>query len=132
MHTQRAVWIQIVEAGGDYLWFAKGNQPQLEERTLTVSSQLNDFLDWPIYNRYSNWSVALSASKLVKFKSKSCMELPACPEMRFRRNNCSKRSWPIGALKMAYITAAMSLYEKTAPVCPKVIPDVSWPVSTTS
>jgi DDE_Tnp_1-associated len=82
MHTQRAVSIQIVEAGGDYIWFAKGNQPQLEEdirlwfepepdprpgqgrlpkdfetvketskghgrleeRMLTVSSQLNDFL----------------------------------------------------------------------------------------
>jgi predicted transposase YbfD/YdcC len=85
LHTQRAGSIQIVEAGGDYIWFAKGNQPQLEEdirlwfepepepipgqgrlpkdfetvketskghgrleeRTLTVSSQLNDFLDWP-------------------------------------------------------------------------------------
>lgn len=85
MHTQRAASIQIVEAGGDYIWIAKGNQPQLEEdirlwfepepvpipgqgrlpkdfetvketskghgrleeRTLTVSSQLNDFLDWP-------------------------------------------------------------------------------------
>ena len=85
MHTQRPVSIQIVEAGGAYIWFAKGNQPQLEEdirlwfeaepdpipgqgrvpkdfetvkkiskghgrleeRTLTVSSQLNDFLDWP-------------------------------------------------------------------------------------
>jgi predicted transposase YbfD/YdcC len=85
MHTQRAASIQIVEAGGDFIWFAKGNQPQLEEdirlwfepepdpiagqarvpkdfetvketsqghgrleeRTLTVSSQLNDFLNWP-------------------------------------------------------------------------------------
>jgi predicted transposase YbfD/YdcC len=85
LHTQRAVSIQIVEAGGEYVWFAKGNQPQikedirlwfepdpdpipgmayppkdfetarsvnkshgrLEQRTLTVSSQLNDFLDWP-------------------------------------------------------------------------------------
>lgn len=85
MHTQRAVSIQIVEAGGDYIWFAKGNQPEmeenihlwfepepdpipgmgrlpkdfetakevskghgrLEERTLMVSSQLKDFLDWP-------------------------------------------------------------------------------------
>ena len=85
LHTQRAVSLQIVEAGGDYIWFAKGNQPQLEEdirlwfepepepipgqgqlpkdfetvketrkghgrveeRTLTVSSQLNDFLNWP-------------------------------------------------------------------------------------
>lgn len=85
MHTQRAASIQIVEAGGDYIWIVKGNQPQLEEdirlwfepepdpipgqghlpkdfetvketskghgrleeRTLTVSSQLNDFLNWP-------------------------------------------------------------------------------------
>lgn len=85
LHTQREISIQIVEAGGDYVWFAKGNQPQMEEnirlwfepepdpipgmgrlpkdfeiakkvskehgrlekRTLTVSSQLNDFLDWP-------------------------------------------------------------------------------------
>jgi len=85
LHTQRAVSIQIVEASGDYIWFTKGNQPQLEEdirlwfepepepmpgqgrlpkdfetfketskghgrleeRTLTVSSQLNDFLNWP-------------------------------------------------------------------------------------
>jgi predicted transposase YbfD/YdcC len=85
LHTQRAVSIQIVEAGGEYVWFVKGNQPQLEEnlrlwfgpdpepipgqayppkdfetaqsvnkghgrieqRTLTTSSQLKDFLDWP-------------------------------------------------------------------------------------
>lgn len=85
LHTQRAISIQIVESGGDYLWFVKGNQAQLEEdlclwfgpdpepipgmaypakdfetaqcvnkghgrieqRTLTVSSQLKDFLDWP-------------------------------------------------------------------------------------
>jgi len=85
LHTQREVSIQIVEAGGDYIWLVKGNQPQLEEdirlwfepepdpipgvgrvpkdfesvketkkghgrieaRTITVSSQLKDFLDWP-------------------------------------------------------------------------------------
>jgi predicted transposase YbfD/YdcC len=85
MHTQREVSIQIVEAGGDYIWLAKGNQPQIEEdiclwfepdptplpgqsyvpkdfetthtvnkghgrleqRILTISSQLQDFLDWP-------------------------------------------------------------------------------------
>jgi len=85
LHTQRAISILIVEAGGDYIWFAKGNQSQmeedirlwfepepdpipgmgrlpkdfetvkevnkghgrLEERTLTISSQLKDFLDWP-------------------------------------------------------------------------------------
>jgi predicted transposase YbfD/YdcC len=85
MHTQRPVSIQIVESGGEYIWFAKGNQSQMEEdirlwfepevqplpgtnfppkdletaqqtnkghgrletRTITVSSQLKDFLDWP-------------------------------------------------------------------------------------
>jgi predicted transposase YbfD/YdcC len=85
LHTQREISIQIVEAGGEYIWFAKGNQPQLKEniclwfepegaplpgmahlpkdlecvtdtckghgrievRTLTVSSQLKAFLDWP-------------------------------------------------------------------------------------
>jgi predicted transposase YbfD/YdcC len=85
LHTQRPVSTQIVEAGGEYIWFAKGNQPQMEEnirlwfepdvqpipgmsfppkdfetaqesnkghgrletRTITVSSQLKDFLDWP-------------------------------------------------------------------------------------
>jgi predicted transposase YbfD/YdcC len=85
LHTQKAASIQIVVSGGEYIWFAKGNQSQLEEdirlwfepdiqlipgmgcppkdfettqstnkghgrletRTLTVSSQLKDFLDWP-------------------------------------------------------------------------------------
>jgi predicted transposase YbfD/YdcC len=85
LHTQRQPSVQIVESGGDYIWFAKGNQPQMEEdirlwfepdaqpipgmglppkdfatdqetnkghgrletRTITVSSQLKDFLDWP-------------------------------------------------------------------------------------
>lgn len=85
LHTQRAVSLQIVVSGGEYIWFAKGNQPQMEEdirlwfepdvqpipgmgcppkdfetaqktnkghgrletRTITVSSQLKDFLDWP-------------------------------------------------------------------------------------
>jgi predicted transposase YbfD/YdcC len=85
LHTQRAVSMQIVESGGEYIWFAKGNQPQMEEnirlwfepdvqpvpgmsfppkdletaqqtnkghgrletRTITVSSQLKDYLDWP-------------------------------------------------------------------------------------
>lgn len=85
IHTQREASIQIVEAGGNYLWIAKGNQSEmeenirlwfepepdpipgigrlpkdfevtkevckghgrLEERTLTVSSQLKDYLQWP-------------------------------------------------------------------------------------
>lgn len=85
LHTQRDVSIDIVEAGGEYIWFAKGNQPRMEEdirlwfepdpdpipgmtyppkdfeairnvnkrhgrleqRGLTVSSQLKDFFDWP-------------------------------------------------------------------------------------
>ena len=84
LHTQRALSLQIVEAGGDYTWVVKDNQPttrqaveqlfapsqpipgwgtpptdfrtahtvnkahgRLEERTLTASSLLNDYLDWP-------------------------------------------------------------------------------------
>jgi len=85
IHTQRNISVQIVASGGDYIWYAKGNQPQIEadirlwfepdvqmipgmgcppkdfetattinkghgrieKRTITVSSQLNDFLDWP-------------------------------------------------------------------------------------
>jgi predicted transposase YbfD/YdcC len=84
LHTQRAVSVQIVLAGGDYLWYAKDNQPRLradiellfqpeqcgpgsspvpttfasatqtdkghdriEKRTLTTSSLLKDYLDWP-------------------------------------------------------------------------------------
>jgi predicted transposase YbfD/YdcC len=84
MHTQRQLSLQIVKAGGDYVWIVKDNQPatrqaieqlfapekpvaglgcppmdfqqaktvnkahgRLEERTLTVSSLLNDYLDWP-------------------------------------------------------------------------------------
>jgi predicted transposase YbfD/YdcC len=84
LHTQRAVSLQIVEAGGDFVWVVKDNQPatrqaieqlfsplpalpgwnnpptdfrtahtvnkahgRLEERTLTASSLLNDYLDWP-------------------------------------------------------------------------------------
>ena len=85
MHTQRPVSTQIVESGGEYIWFAKGNQPQMEEnirlwfepdvqpipgmsflpkdfetaqetnkghgrletRTITVSGQLKDYLEWP-------------------------------------------------------------------------------------
>lgn len=31
MHTQRALSIQIVEQGGDYLWIAKGNQPETQD-----------------------------------------------------------------------------------------------------
>lgn len=85
LHTQKELSIQIVEAGGEYVWFVKGNQPQMEEdirlwfepdvqpipgmnfppkdfesattiskghgriekRTISVSSQLKDFLAWP-------------------------------------------------------------------------------------
>jgi predicted transposase YbfD/YdcC len=85
MHTQRELSAQIVEANGDYVWIAKGNQPRthwaieklfvheacnlrqgatlskdirvasqvskghgrMEKRTIWVSTQLNDYLDWP-------------------------------------------------------------------------------------
>lgn len=84
MHTQRQISIQIVEAGGDFVWIVKDNQAntrqaieqlfapekpvlglgcppmdfqsakttekqagRVEERRITVSSMLNDYLDWP-------------------------------------------------------------------------------------
>lgn len=31
LHTQRAVSLQIVAAGGDYIWMAKSNQPSLQQ-----------------------------------------------------------------------------------------------------
>lgn len=83
--AQRHLSLQIVQAGGDYLWVIKGNQPEtrqdleqlfgaehcspghspaahadfrtaetvekergrIERRTITVSSALKDYLDWP-------------------------------------------------------------------------------------
>jgi len=89
LHTQREASKEICVGGGDYIWYAKGNQSQLEEdirlwfepepdpipgqgrlpkdfesaqttnkghgrideRKITVSSQLNDFLDWPFLNQ---------------------------------------------------------------------------------
>lgn len=84
MHTQRQISIQIVEAGGNFVWIVKDNQPKtrqaieqlfapeksvpglgcppmdfrsaktvekqagrIEERRITTSSLLNDYLDWP-------------------------------------------------------------------------------------
>lgn len=84
MQTQRKLSIQIVAAGGDFVWVVKDNQAntrqaierlfapeqprpgfgcppmdfqsdtttdkqagRIEERTLTTSSLLNDYLDWP-------------------------------------------------------------------------------------
>lgn len=69
MHTQRALSAQIVDAGGTELWIAKHNQPTLradittvfpaddrtvakghgrqETRTLTASSDLRGYSDWP-------------------------------------------------------------------------------------
>ena len=85
MHTQRNLSMQIVAAGGDFVWIVKDNQPEtrqaievlfapepasipdsgcpprdfrsaktvdkqagrLEERQITTSSLLNDYLDWP-------------------------------------------------------------------------------------
>lgn len=36
MHTQRALSVQILEAGGDYLWLAKANQPTLRQEIETL------------------------------------------------------------------------------------------------
>jgi DDE family transposase len=36
MFTQRELWVQIVDSGGDYLWLVKDNQPQLLDDISTV------------------------------------------------------------------------------------------------
>jgi len=117
LHTQRAVSIQIVEAGGDYIWFAKGNQPQLEEdirlwfepepepipgqgrlpkdfetvketskghgrleeRTLTVSSQLNDFLDWPYLQQVFQLERRFVSTKTGKVQEQVVYGLTSLP-----------------------------------------------------
>ena len=84
LHTQRGLSVQVVDAGGDYIWTVKDNHPRLrddiqtlfepescvpgfspshkdfctattlnkghgriERRTITVSSLLKEYLDWP-------------------------------------------------------------------------------------
>lgn len=107
IHTQRKVSVQIVASGGDYIWFAKGNQPQIEEdirlwfepdvqmipgmgcppkdfetatsvnkghgrierRTITVSSQLNDFLDWPYLDQVFKLERTFTATKTGEVQS---------------------------------------------------------------
>ncbi len=107
LHTQRQASIQIVGSGGEYIWFAKGNQPEMEEnirlwfepdvqpipgmgmppkdfesarvtnkghgrletRTITVSSQLKDFLDWPFLEQ-----VFKLERRFVSFKTGSIQE----------------------------------------------------------
>jgi predicted transposase YbfD/YdcC len=111
LHTQRQTSIQIVGSGGEYIWFAKGNQPEMEEnirlwfepdvqpipgmgmppkdfetaqvtnkghgrletRTITVSSQLNDFLPAPVPQAQVDWPYLEQVFKLerrfVSFKT---------------------------------------------------------------
>jgi predicted transposase YbfD/YdcC len=84
LQTQKELSVQVVQAGGNYIWYVKDNHPQLrddiehvfqpeshvpgfsplakdfqtahhtqkghgrvDERTLTTSCLLNDYLDWP-------------------------------------------------------------------------------------
>ncbi len=56
LHTQRQLSIQILKAGGDYLWFVKDNQPILradieqlftaDDRTVEGGHVPNDFKTW--------------------------------------------------------------------------------------
>jgi predicted transposase YbfD/YdcC len=110
IHTQREVSIQIVEAGGDYIWIAKGNQSEmeenirlwfepepdpipgmgrlpkdfevakevrkghgrLEERTLTVSSQLKDYLQWPYLEQVFMLDRRYISTKTGETNQKTC------------------------------------------------------------
>ncbi len=107
IHTQRKASIQIVASGGDFIWFAKGNHPQIEEdlplwfkpdvqmipgmgcppkdfematsvnkghgriekRTITVSSQLHDFLDWSYLDQVFKLERTFTATKTGEVQS---------------------------------------------------------------
>jgi predicted transposase YbfD/YdcC len=108
LHTQREASKEICIAGGDYIWYAKGNQSQLEEdirlwfepepepipgqgrlpkdfesaqttnkghgrideRKITVSSQLNDFLDWPFLNQVFKLERRVTETKTGQIKER--------------------------------------------------------------
>ena len=154
LHTQRAVSLQIVEAGGDYIWFAKGNQPQLEEdirlwfepepepipgqgqlpkdfetvketrkghgrveeRTLTVSSQLNDFLNWPYLQQVFRLERHFVSTKTGEIQEQVVYGITSLSREEIMPRELLQRSGFIGELKMVCTTVAMSLYEKTEPV----------------
>ena len=122
LHTQRRASIEIVSAGGEYIWFAKGNQPEMEEnirlwfepdvqpipgmgmppkdfetaqvtnkghgrletRTITVSSQLNDFLDWPFLEQ-----VFKLERRFVSFKTGAIQEQTEYGFTSLRRDEIS-------------------------------------------
>lgn len=108
LHTQREASKEICIAGGDYIWYAKGNQSQLEEdirlwfepepepipgqgrfpkdfesaqttnkghgrideRKITVSSQLNDFLDWPFLSQVFKLERRVTKTKTGQIKKR--------------------------------------------------------------
>jgi predicted transposase YbfD/YdcC len=54
LHTQRPVSLQIVVCGGEYIWFAKGNQPQLEEDIrLWFEPDVHPSLAWAVHPKIS-------------------------------------------------------------------------------
>lgn len=123
MHTQRQVSIQIVAAGGNFVWIVKDNQAttrqaieqlfapekpiagvgcppmdfhsaksvdkqagRLEQRYLTVSSMLNEYLDWPhlgqvfkLERRFTSLATGLVESE-VQFGLTSLTPAQASPE----------------------------------------------------
>ncbi len=53
---------------------------RIEVRTLTTSSQLNDFLDWPFCNKYSNSNATSRFRKLEGCDMKLSTALPVYPQ----------------------------------------------------
>jgi predicted transposase YbfD/YdcC len=123
LHAQRGLSLQIMAAGGDFVWIVKDNQPttrqaiellftpqplvagqgrppldfrqaktvdkghgRLEERTLTVSSLLNDYLDWPgvaqvfkLERRFTNLATG-QVEQEVRYGLTSLSSTAASPE----------------------------------------------------
>lgn len=120
LHTQRDISTKIVEANGDYLWFADHNQPTLlddisqlfvepevaagwslpatdfqtayscesghgrvEERSITVSSMLEDYTTWPylaqVFKLERRWTDAKGEHYEVRYGLTSLPRQVAAP-----------------------------------------------------
>lgn len=112
LQTQRQLSVEVVTAGGEYVWTAKGNQPyvqetiahlfepelvtpgfaptptdfksvtvinkghgRIEKRTLTSSSMLKDYLDWPYLEQVFKLERHFTYLKTGKVISETCYGL---------------------------------------------------------
>ena len=89
---------------------------RLEQHTLTVSSQLQDFLDWPYLQQVFKLERKFTFLKTGKVQQQIVYGFTSLSREKIAPSNCSASSAPIGVLRMACIAAEMSRCVKTQPV----------------